>query len=299
MANTERWTEPNQNGYSRTTASNWAGSSPVSRRVFILQIGIGFITTPVVTASAADETAFSNLLAQLAEDPSIVENAWLFQDRAVSRGVGQGRRSDRTISPRALDMITRLEISSSSVYTARYSRPIWPKGMSGVTIGIGYDLRFANKTLLTRDWGSLVNSHDLSLLDQVLGLQAEEAQKSLDSVQSVVISWDSAQKQFLDFIHYPTAQAEDIFPNSNKLSDDSFGALVSLVYNRGPAIPRNSDSRKEMFEIHELMAAGDESDFRAIPDKIRAMKRLWTTPDSRGLVIRRELEAQLFELGLT
>ena len=159
MTNTDRYgPNSNQNGDPCRTASDWTGSCPVNRRIFFLKIAIGLVAVPVATATGANESSFSNLLAQLAEDPSIVEKAWLFQDRAVSRGVGQGRKSDRMISPRALDMITRLEISSPSVYTERDSRPIWPKGMSGVTIGIGYDLRFANKTLLTRDWGSLLES---------------------------------------------------------------------------------------------------------------------------------------------
>jgi GH24 family phage-related lysozyme (muramidase) len=119
-------------------------------------------------------------------------------------------------------------------------------------------------------------------------------------VHSVVIPWNAAKAQFDDFIHYPTAQAEDIFPNSNKLSNDSFGALVSLAYNRGIAIPRNSNRRKEMYEIHILMQSGTLRDFKAIPHKIRAMKRFWINdPDAQGVVIRRELEAQLFELGLT
>jgi hypothetical protein len=42
-----------------------------------------------------------------------------------------------------------------------------------------------------------------------------------------------------------------------------------------------------------------EQRFAAIPDEIRAMKRLWAgNPDMAGLLKRRELEAALFEQGL-
>jgi GH24 family phage-related lysozyme (muramidase) len=251
------------------------------------------------SAGAADRDTFAALLAQLEQDPSIVEDAWAYRDPSVPRGVGQGRKSHRKISQRAINMITRLEVSSPQRYTERYTRPIWPEGESGVTIGIGYDLRFANRTFLQRDWGNLLSSNDIALLERALALRGTKARDALSAVHDVVIPWEKARQQFIDFIQYPTAQAEDIFPNSDKLSDDSFGALVSLVYNRGPAIPRNSEKRREMFEIHELMQTGTDSAFRAIPTKIRGMKRLWTTHKSRGLPIRRELEAQLFELGLT
>jgi len=39
--------------------------------------------------------------------------------------------------------------------------------------------------------------------------------------------------------------------------------------------------------------------FSDIPAQLRAMRRLWQkTPGGQGLVLRRELEAQLFSLGL-
>jgi GH24 family phage-related lysozyme (muramidase) len=42
-----------------------------------------------------------------------------------------------------------------------------------------------------------------------------------------------------------------------------------------------------------------QRDFAAIPDEIRSMQRLWRgRPNSAGLLIRRRLEAALFEQGL-
>lgn len=263
------------------------------RRSFLLSVfAVVFFSQ---RSSLAQSSSFAALLKEYQDTPGLLENAWLFRERGVSRGVGTGTPSSRKISQQAIDLIVQLEIGNRKRYEARYTRPIWPKGQSGITMGIGYDLRFATRALLYRDWGDLVDHDVLRVLEPVLRLGGQKAKQALPSVQSVVIPWDPAISQFLHFLPYPTADAESIFPNSALLSDDSFGALVSLVYNRGKAIPRNSPSREEMVAIHDLMAA---KQFDAIPEQIRKMQRLWTTPDSRGLVIRRELEAQLFEAGL-
>jgi GH24 family phage-related lysozyme (muramidase) len=245
--------------------------------------------------SSGETDSFDALLSQFETDPELVENSWLYRDPSVSRGVGHGVKSSRKISDRAIDMIVKLEVGSKQRYEQRYQAPIWPKGKSGVTIGIGYDLKFASKQILHRDWDGLIDQSAIKTLETVVRLSGAAAKMELPSVSSVRIPWTAAQSQFLAFLPYPTAQAESIFSNSHLLRDDSFGALVSLVYNRGSAIPRGDTSRTEMVRIHALMEA---KQFNKIPAQIRSMKRLWLTPDSRGLVIRRELEARLFEMGM-
>ena len=90
-----------------------------------------------------------------------------------------------------------------------------------------------------------------------------------------------------------SAKVKKALPNTDKLSEDSFGALVSLAYNRGASFSKDGDRYKEMREIKENMA---NETFDQIPDCFREMKRLW--PNMRGLVDRREAEAKLFEAGL-
>ena len=53
-------------------------------------------------------------------------------------------------------------------------------------------------------------------------------------------------------------------------------------------------SRKDMRDIRDAVAAGN---LIAIPQALRAMKRLW--PKDPGLRDRREREAKLFEEGLS
>ncbi len=112
-----------------------------------------------------------------------------------------------------------------------------------------------------------------------------------------MINWDLAKKQFLSttlprFI----AETEQALPSTSRLSDDSMGALVSLVFNRGPSFGIPGDRFTEMRAILSHLQEGRHS---AIPGELRRMKRLWEGETGmRGVVLRRELEAQLFELGL-
>ncbi len=261
-------------------------------------MGLAAVGATAATRARAQANDFDALLAQLNADPSLVEGAWAASNHqnAAERSVGIGEPSTRRISQRAIDMIIKLEVSSQAQYESRYTHPIWPGGQSGVTIGIGYDLAFANAEYMQRDWGALVLAEAITRLSTTFTLRGAAAQQAVPALRDIVIPWDAACQQFDAFLPYPTAQAERIFPNSDKLSDDSFGALVSLVYNRGASIAAGSTRRREMRDIHFLMA---EENFDPIPQKIRDMKHLWDPVTQRGLHIRRDLEASLFELGRT
>ncbi len=52
------------------------------------------------------------------------------------------------------------------------------------------------------------------------------------------------------------------------------------------------DSRKEMRAIRDLVPKGD---LKGIAAELRAMERLWKGKDQRGLLKRREAEAELVE----
>jgi hypothetical protein len=264
----------------------------MDRRAFLASMAA--VLAAGVAPARAQAVSFDTLLAEVEADPALVEGGWAYREPSVTRGVGHGTPSKRKLNKAATDLIIAFEIASPKVYEKKYRRPIWPKGQSGVTIGVGYDLRFANRSYIDRDWPNL-SAADRDLLATVVTLSGTKARDALPSVQAVDVPWEVARAQFEAFIPYPTKETENAFPNCGVLSDDSFGALVSLIYNRGSSIPRNSKSRREMYEIKQLMAA---QQFADIPAQIRSMKRLWTTPDSRGLLIRREAEAVLFERGL-
>ena len=76
----------------------------------------------------------------------------------------------------------------------------------------------------------------------------------------------------------------------------TLGALVSLVHNRGTTFRNPDPSFTEMHELSNNMAS---KRFPVIPANIRSMERLWSNkPKFKGIVIGREAEAALFEIGL-
>jgi len=169
--------------------------------------------------------------------------------------------------------------------------------MSGVTIGVGYDLGYHREAWVREDWAGLLPEPTLERLCKACLLKGSSADPANAQLSDVVISWEPAERQFLSttlprFI----AETQNALPATTKLSGDSLGALVSLVFNRGPSFGIPGDRYTEMNAILAHMRSGNH---KAVPGEIRKMTRLWEgKPGLRGVVLRRELEAQLFELGL-
>src|SRR5258708_33323102 len=62
----------------------------------------------------------------------------------------------RPISDRAIQLIIAFEVTSEAVYNRLYQRPTWPKGKSGVTIGIGYDLGYPAPAQIGPVWTAML-----------------------------------------------------------------------------------------------------------------------------------------------
>lgn len=202
------------------------------------------------------------------------------------------------ISQAAFDLIVEQEITSKAVYEKRYRRPEWPGGASGITIGIGYDVGagVSNRAQLDGDWKDKIPDPMIDALARGIGVTGESAQRLLPLIKNLVdVPWDAA----IDvFTNRDIPKWTDIvcraLPNTDKLSPDCLGALVSLAYNRGPSFSKDGDRYIEMRAIKDHMAAGE---FSKIPDEFRRMKRLWGANLS-GLLERRDAEAALFARGL-
>jgi GH24 family phage-related lysozyme (muramidase) len=79
-----------------------------------------------------------------------------------------------------------------------------------------------------------------------------------------------------------------IYPELELLNEDTQGALVSMVYNRGNKL--EGDSRIEMKRIVEMVK---NKDYDGIAEEIEKSKRHWENKGLDGLVVRREAEADL------
>ena len=226
---------------------------------------------------------------------SVQPSGKLFMHAAETTVPDAPAATSLSISQDATNLITGFEVGSASLYTQRYQSPVWPGGNSGVTIGIGYDLGYCSTAAFTRDWQGILPDPHQGALSPTCTAKADKAQPLVaqPEIKAVKVSWDQASRQFARFLPQVINETAAAFPNCAALPADSLGALVSLVYNRGSDTSASKPNRAEMATIKQLMAA---SNFAAVPEQIRAMKRLW--PTVPGLMQRRELEAKLFETGL-
>lgn len=197
------------------------------------------------------------------------------------------------IATTAVAFIAREEVTNRAHYDAVVAPPSYPGGESGITIGIGYDLRF-EAGHFAADWGDRLDGATHAALVPWLGRQGNAA--GVAALAGVRVAWDDAWFVFTRrSLPAYIAEARAAFPGFDGLPRLSRGALVSLAYNRGTAMQDGSpdDRRREMRDIRDALAAGHPEQ---VPAAILAMQRLW--PTVRGLRDRRAREAALFQEGL-
>ena len=192
------------------------------------------------------------------------------------------------ISKHALDLI--LESEGLDL------KPAWPGGASGVIYGRGYDLGYNTKEQIKRDWAAHVNGNVLAFMLSCSGIKGEPAKRLITpTTRTLTITKDAAKKVFEDAT-LPRFEklAMNTYPGLMRLPEDTIGAIVSLVFNRGTSFGTEGqpswESRREMRELAPLIQDGD---LQAIADKIRAMCRLWEGKGLDGLITRRKREADL------
>jgi GH24 family phage-related lysozyme (muramidase) len=206
-------------------------------------------------------------------------------------------------SQAAVDLIVTEEVSSKAVYQAKYTHPEWPGGASGVTIGIGYDCGYSTANTIQGDWGDKLPAAMVQALQHVAGIHGSPASSHAHELRGVVtVPWEAAMAVFIgrDMPKWEGI-VERALPNTNLLNSDSFGALVSLAFNRGPSFDNRHDPQRDpqdrYREMRAIKACMGARDFGPIPGEFRAMKRLW--PNASGLQHRRDHEADLFQKGLS
>ena len=198
-----------------------------------------------------------------------------------------------------------LETGGRQYYEQVYEgRPVWPGNVSGITIGVGYDLAFYSEATFRRDWALLGQT----VLDHVVNegcIGARPPHKTPDQVKAlrrrvrdIQIRWDDAIAVYKAVMLPSWAlKTHNALPNCNLLNGDCFGALVALTLNRGEdKYARPGDRYREM---REIKAAMQVKNFAAIPRLIRSMIRIWVDTDIEQQMRRaRNAEARLFEIGL-
>lgn len=197
------------------------------------------------------------------------------------------------ISANAYKLILQYEVGGGSgYYNKALKHPCYPGGESGVTIGIGYDMGYNNAAQFATDWKAILPASDYDRLAPHLGKKGSSAKAAIPSVKDISVPWESAEVVFKSNT-LPRFIKETIraFPGSDKLHEDAFGALVSLVFNRGGST--SGSSRAEMLNIKNAIASNKGDIYNYIADQIIAMKRLWVGKGLDGLLTRRNKEAEM------
>ena len=205
------------------------------------------------------------------------------------------------LSKKSLDLILEFEVGGGESYYNKFLKnPAWPEGQSGVTIGVGYDLGYVNKTEFSEDWKDLPKDI-FDRLYKVVGIKGYNAKNLIRGLKDITIPWDLALKVFnnktVTKFYNLTRQT---FPNFDNLPEDAKGGLVSLVFNRGAAL--EGDRRREMKLIRDgmkLVSNYDQKALTFIANQIRNMKRIWIGGSiEKGMSRRRDAEAKLIEESL-
>ena len=205
------------------------------------------------------------------------------------------------ISQKSVDLIIHYEVGGRSYYERLLKRPTvpaWQTTVSGVTVAFGNDVGHMNHREIQEAFQGILSQKQIDLLKSVSGMKGRNAHyNGLPKVKYLIsIEYDDAEKIFKRYtLPKFTQQTATAFRISrNRLHPHSNGALTSIVFNRGPSMS-SSSSRNEMRWIRHNISVGDE---HKVPSDIKSMKRLWNINQLRGLHLRRDAEAKLFQDGL-
>ena len=182
--------------------------------------------------------------------------------------------------------------------------PHFPGVASGVTIGVGYDLRFNSKENFYALWQPYLAEDVLETLAQDIGkkgsLKRTKALKRLGIEVPFKAAWPVFVQKTLPRYY---ADTEAIYPSLKTLPPLCQTVLVSIVFNRGSSL--SGPRRTEMRAIRDILAQAASLELNKpkrkmlladVEDEIVSMKRLWGL--NSGLAKRRQAEANLWRQGL-
>lgn len=195
---------------------------------------------------------------------------------------------------RGVTFIAQEEVGGRAFYEAHTAMPHWPGVASGITIGVGYDLRFS-EDIFEQDWGDKLPEELLAALRPHLGRRGSRA--AAEALADFRVPWTTAWQVFIGRSLPPQVErTRGTYETLDRLPGLCRSVLVSLVFNRGASLQDDpgSDRRLEMRRIRGLL---EQERLDEVPAQILAMRRLW--PESRGLRDRREREADLWLEGLS
>lgn len=201
-----------------------------------------------------------------------------------------------------------LEETGGLAYYQKVTRfPHYPGGDSGITLGVGYDLRFHSEDEFYSDWSDYLAKTTIQELSKDIGKQGSAARAEALKTQGIEVpfyaAWQVFVRKTLPGFYKKTLVA---YPSIGALPGLCASVLVSLVYNRGPAL--SGKNREEMANIRRILDQAEQARQQGksaaelkqlllpVADELLEMKKYW--PVTSGLVKRRQLEANIWRDSL-
>ncbi|MGA8259178.1 MAG: peptidoglycan-binding protein [Arenicellales bacterium] len=202
-------------------------------------------------------------------------------------------------------MIAREETGGLALYEALSQWPQYPGVDSGITIGVGYDLRFNSEADLRALWGPHLPANALEELAGDIGKRGSKRRAAELRKMGIAVPFKAAWPVFVEKTvprYYQETVA--IYPSLPRLPSLCRSVLVSIVFNRGPSL--KGGTRTEMRTIQEMLVEADSPGMdqgqrkrllTGVEDQILSMRRLW--PVGSGLQKRRQTEANFWREGIS
>jgi len=187
--------------------------------------------------------------------------------------------------------VISFESGGEKYYNKFLKNMTWPKGASGITMGIGADLGYMSEKEFDTYFSKYFTEDENKKLKSTIGLKGDSAKNALSKVKNIELSWENAYEAFVNWTlpkFWNLTKA--LWPKIDELCENAQIGLVSIVFNRGAST--KGSSRTEMLNIKPLVS---KKDYKGIAREIRSMKRLWVGKNMDGLIKRREEEAKMVE----
>ncbi|MDM8524211.1 peptidoglycan-binding protein [Desulfococcaceae bacterium HSG8] len=200
--------------------------------------------------------------------------------------------------------IAKEETGGLSYYHMVTRWPHYPGHSSGITIGVGYDLRFNTENDFKETWGNYLPGTYIDELTNDIGKKGSKSRSQELKSKGIEVPFKSAWPVLIEHtLPRFYRNTESIYPSLSNLPNLCRSVLVSIVFNRGASL--SGSRRKEMKEIQNILKLADNKNLskekvkellKGVEEQILSMKRLWS-PES-GLIKRRQAEANLWRKGL-
>ncbi|MBU0994065.1 MAG: peptidoglycan-binding protein [Proteobacteria bacterium] len=203
-----------------------------------------------------------------------------------------------------LAFIALEETGGLTYYETNTRWPHFPGEASGITIGVGYDLKWNSEQNFRSTWSDYLLQDTIDELAKDIGKRGTKKRVNELRQRGIEVPFKSAWPVFAEkTLPRFYRETESIYPSLGHLPELCRSVLVSIVFNRGASL--TGDRRKEMKNIQSILSRASQEEgskdeqkmiLADVEDQIISMKRLWNS--GSGLIKRRQSEANLWRKGL-